>query len=89
MDKMKYNRRILIVDDEPYNILALQVMLSQSGYPNIYSLIDVANNGQEALEKVKFALLKNEYSYGLILMDMSMPVMDGYQASQNIRHFVK
>lgn len=52
---MRSNRRILIVDDEPYNILALQIILQKSGYPNIKDYIDSANNGQEALEKVQEA----------------------------------
>ena len=52
---MKYNRKILLVDDEPYNLLALQVMLFQCGYPNIKYLIDIAYNGKEALEMVKKA----------------------------------
>ena len=46
---MKKNRRILIVDDEPYNILALQIILQKSGYPKIKDFIDSANNGLEAL----------------------------------------
>jgi CheY-like chemotaxis protein len=46
---MRINRRILIVDDEPYNILALQIILQKSGYPNVKDFIDSANNGQEAV----------------------------------------
>jgi CheY-like chemotaxis protein len=46
---MRKNRRILIVDDEPYNILALQIILQKSGYPQIKEFIDSANNGQEAV----------------------------------------
>lgn len=42
---MKTNRRILIVDDEAYNLLALQVMLFQCGYPSIKYIIDEAFNG--------------------------------------------
>ena len=50
---MKQNRRILLVDDEPYNILALQVLLYQCGYPNLKQLIDVAYNGKEAFDLVQ------------------------------------
>ena len=49
---MKYNRRILIVDDEPYNLLALQIILFQCGFPKIKYLIDTAYNGKEAVELV-------------------------------------
>lgn len=50
--EMNTNRRILIVDDEPYNVLGLTIILKQSGYPNIHSIIDRANNGVDALNLV-------------------------------------
>ena len=40
------NKRILVVDDEPYNILGLKIVLSQSGVKNILSLVDNAYNGE-------------------------------------------
>ena len=85
---MKQNRRILLVDDEPYNILALQVLLQQCGYPNLKQLIDVAYNGKEAFDLVQQAYIQKSHSYGLILIDLSMPIMDGYEASEQIREFV-
>lgn len=39
------NRRIMIVDDEPYNHLALTIIIQQAGYGSILHLIDKANNG--------------------------------------------
>ena len=42
----------MIVDDEPYNILGLTIILKQSGYPNINSIIDSAYSGQQALDLV-------------------------------------
>ena len=42
---MNTQRRILIVDDEPYNILGLQIILQQSGYSKISQIIDSAING--------------------------------------------
>ena len=44
-EKMIENRRILVVDDEPYNILGLKIVLSQSRVKNILSIIDTAFNG--------------------------------------------
>ena len=58
VNSMRKNRRFLIVDDEPYNILALQIILQKSGYPQIKEFIDSANNGQEAVDKVKDAFAK-------------------------------
>ena len=41
--------KILIVDDEPYNIMGLKVQLMQTGYKNIISIVDYAYNGLEAV----------------------------------------
>lgn len=85
-------RRILIVDDEPYNILGLTVQLNQMGFKGIKSLIDKAFNGAEALQMVKAAHQRHNDPpklYGLIFMDCSMPIMDGYEASDRIRSFLK
>lgn len=87
-NKMNSNRRILIVDDEPYNILGLKIVLQQSGVNSIINIVDTAYNGQQAIDMVKKGFDKNEYSYGLIFMDCSMPVMNGYVASDLIRDFV-
>ena len=79
----------MIVDDEPYNILGLTIILKQSGYPNINSIIDSAYSGQQALDLVVQAFEKRRESYGLILMDCSMPIMNGYTASEKIRKIIK
>jgi YesN/AraC family two-component response regulator len=42
----------MIVDDEPYNILGLTIILKQSGYPHIQSIIDSAYNRKDALNLV-------------------------------------
>ena len=65
---------ILLVDDSEDNILLVQVFLKKSGHK-----LDIANNGQEAVDLVK------SNKYDLILMDVQMPVMDGYTATRAIR----
>ena len=66
--------RILLVEDNPDNQSLIIQMLEKAHY-----LVDVADNGQVALEAVA------HQSYDLILMDIQMPVMDGFAASQAIR----
>ena len=67
---MRDNKRILLVDDEPYNILGLKIVLQQSGIKNLMQLVDTAYNGQQALDLVKNAYEKKKiliwaYIHGL------------------------
>ena len=66
--------RVLIVDDDPHNRQLLEVMLTPEGY-----LISTAANGGEALAKVA------EQPPDLILLDVMMPGMDGYQVVARIK----
>lgn len=67
--------QILLVDDDMRNVFALSAVLEQRGAVPI-----VARNGQEALD-----IAQSDRSIDLILMDVMMPVMDGYQATRLIR----
>ena len=67
--------RILLAEDNHINQRVMLATLAHMGLNHV----EVANNGQEALD----ALIKNHYD--LILMDVSMPVMDGFTATQTIR----
>ena len=49
IDQVNSDRRILIVDDEPYNIMGLKIQLMQTGYKDIISIVDYAFNGLEAV----------------------------------------
>lgn len=81
-------KRILIVDDEPFNIMALKILLNSSGHDNILSIVETAVDGQEAVDKVKEAHNHGQFSYGLIFMDISMPILNGFKASEQIRTYL-
>ena len=69
-------KKILIVDDDASNIFVLSRMLQKSEVE-----IHTANNGQEALD-----MLEEMPTIDCVLMDMMMPVMDGYEAIESIRN---
>ncbi|KTT02226.1 chemotaxis protein CheY [Pseudomonas oryzihabitans] len=68
-------RTLLLVDDDVRNIFALTSALEQKG-----AKVEIARNGLEALEK-----LDNSDTIDLVLMDIMMPMMDGYEAMREIR----
>ena len=74
-DAMEKKRKILVVEDNPINRKVLGKILSES-----YETLE-AGNGQEALD----ILRENGLSISLIMLDLSMPVMDGYEATRAIR----
>jgi CheY-like chemotaxis protein len=55
-------------------------MIKLSPFKDLHKLIDTANNGHDCLMKIKVAQANN-ISYSLIFMDLSMPIMDGYEAT--------
>ena len=75
-DAMK-GKRILLVEDNDMNREIAQEFLTEEGI-----LVENAVNGKEAVEKMEQSSL---YYYDLILMDIQMPVMNGYEASAAIR----
>ena len=71
------NCRILIVEDMEINRVIAQTVLEDKGF-----LTEYAENGKEGYE----AVLNNEPGYySLVLMDIQMPVMDGYESTRAIR----
>ncbi len=71
---MQINKRLLIVDDDIQIRELLSFDIAQSGY-----IVDCATNGQEGLKKAL------ENNYDLILLDVMMPKMNGFDVCKNIR----
>ncbi len=72
------NKPILIVDDNEINRKVTSSIVEKLGYP-----VTIARNGQEAVGLCK------ENNYSIILMDLSMPEMDGFEATEKIRGLEK
>ena len=79
--KMKINNpvKILLVDDLPENLFALEVILSDENY-----LCVKANSGNEALK-----ILLHQQDFAIILIDVQMPMMDGFETVELIRQIDK
>lgn len=81
---------LLIVDDNPVNLRLLKMFAKKAGYPHLTSA-----DGKQALDAYLSAheaslLPPKSDSVGIpnvILMDINMPVMDGYESTQRIRHY--
>ncbi|WP_430303639.1 response regulator [Pseudomonas mosselii] len=74
-DKVFEGRKILLVDDDVRNIFALTSALEHKG-----AIVEIGRNGREAIE-----CLEANDDIDLVLMDVMMPEMDGYEATRLIR----
>ena len=70
------SRKVLVVDDEKLIVKGVRFSLEQDGME-----VDCAYDGEEALEKIK----ANEYD--IVLLDVMLPKMDGFEVCQHIREF--
>ena len=69
---------ILIVDDKPENIFSLKKILEINNFE-----VDTALSGEEALKKIL------KHTYALIILDVQMPGMDGFEVAENISGYSK
>jgi DNA-binding response OmpR family regulator len=67
-------KKVLIADDEPNIVVSLEFLMRQKGYD-----VRVATNGEDALRAV------GEFGPDLILLDVMMPRMNGYDVCQKVR----
>ena len=71
---METTKRILIVDDEPNIVMSLEYLMRSKGLE-----VGIARSGTEALEQMEQA------SYDLVLLDITMPDLDGYHVCKTIK----
>ncbi|PIP38469.1 MAG: hypothetical protein COX19_12475 [Desulfobacterales bacterium CG23_combo_of_CG06-09_8_20_14_all_51_8] len=74
METRQRNISILLVEDNRVNQMVTQKVLTKNGYQ-----VDITNNGEEAIRALE------KKSYHLVLMDILMPVMGGYETTRRIR----
>ncbi|NIE76263.1 response regulator [Pantoea sp. Ap-967] len=74
-DKVFEGRKVLLVDDDVRNIFALTSALEHKG-----AIVEIGRNGREAIEQ-----LERNDDIDLVLMDVMMPEMDGFEATRLIR----
>lgn len=83
--KSKYPPRklkMLVANDDQFQLLIVRTTLSQLPF---ISQIDEASNGQMALDLVISS--KDTNAYDVILLDLDMPILNGFQACEKIRRF--
>lgn len=78
LDSEIKNIKVLVVEDIPLNQLLMKTLLDDFGFAR-----DIAENGKIAIEKLK------ENDYDIILMDLQMPEMNGFEATEYIRNTMK
>jgi PAS domain S-box-containing protein len=78
LDSEIKNIKVLVVEDIPLNQLLMKTLLDDFGFAR-----DIAENGKIAIDKLK------ENDYDIILMDLQMPEMNGFEATEYIRNTMK
>lgn len=82
----KNKSKILVVDDEAFNILVIKGLMRVLGMQGIEERVDSGYNGEQLVEHIEKAIAEGDpYRYSLILTDCMMPFMDGYEATKRVR----
>jgi CheY-like chemotaxis protein len=84
-DECGCNATVLLADDNPFNLIPLRVLLEEN-----YSIYcDLVENGKLEVESFKFNMEKVccNVRYRLVLTDLNMPVMDGFEAARQILNY--
>jgi len=76
-------KKVLVVDDEAYNCEVLSLMIESAGLPR--NRFDVCLGGREALDLVISQTTPGNCPYQVILTDLSMPCIDGFQLTKRLR----
>ena len=77
-DLEKRNLKVLVAEDIPLNQLLMKTILDDFGFE-----LDIASNGRIAVEKLETG------SFDIVLMDLQMPEMNGFEATEHIRSILK
>jgi len=74
MEKLSNRKKILLIDDEPELVKAIEIRLKSTGYD-----VSVAYDGRTGIDKVK------EIKPDLIILDLLMPITDGYAVANELK----
>ena len=75
MKTLQNQTKILLVDDEPNILVAIEFLFTKEGYQ-----IQKAFDGQQAIEKVE------SFHPNIIILDVMMPGLDGFEVARRVRH---
>ena len=75
MKTLQNQTKILLVDDEPNILVAIEFLLTKEGYQ-----IQKAFDGQQTIEKVE------SFHPNIIILDVMMPGLDGFEVARRVRH---
>jgi CheY-like chemotaxis protein len=79
----RQTQHLLLVDDNPINLKILTTLVKRLNHT-----FETASNGLEAVQLYKASLVQN-HQFDFVFMDISMPVMNGFEATREIRRFEK